>query len=225
METYHTNSQHKDPIHIPLGSELLAEISKMNLRFKFSLVGMEKGQFIVAKVYPNDLLGTFRSEAIKESNISLSFLQGDTVYEFSSEVLNVVTHPAKMFFMTYPRKIEETKVRRSIRYDCTIPAMTMVGHEIVSVTIVDISKEGCQCLIRDESGSDYLGDILQVNKRVDFKVQFPGSPHKSEIAGNIRTVTRDQDKIIMGVNFKELRQNVKTEIECFISHVTVKRKH
>ncbi len=125
METYHTNSQHKDPIHIPLGSELLAEISKMNLRFKFSLVGMEKGQFIVAKVYPNDLLGTFRSEAIKESNISLSFLQGDTVYEFSSEVLNVVTHPAKMFFMTYPRKIEETKVRRSIRYDCTIPAMTI----------------------------------------------------------------------------------------------------
>ncbi|MBI5493346.1 MAG: PilZ domain-containing protein [Deltaproteobacteria bacterium] len=225
MEAFHANLQHKDQIHIPLGSELLAEISKMNLRFKFSLVGMEKGQFLVAKVYPNDLLGTFRSEAIKESNISLSYLNGDTVYEFSSEVLNVVSHPAKMFFMTYPRKIEEVKVRKSTRYDCTLPAMTMVGHEILSVTVVDISKEGCQCLIREQNNGDSLGDLLQVNKRIDLRVQFPGSAHKSEIAGTIRTVTRDQDRIIMGVSFKELRANVQTEVESFISHVTVKRKH
>ena len=68
--------------HIPLalGYELLIEILELNLRIKNHLVGLEKGSFILTKISANDLLGIFRSESIKKSDIHLSYVYENEVY-------------------------------------------------------------------------------------------------------------------------------------------------
>src|SRR3972149_1160646 len=91
---------------ISLGSELLIEVPDKNLRVRNSFVGMEKGQFILAKIASNDLIGTFRSESIRAGELQISYLHDNTVYGFRAGVLNIVSSPARLFFLAYPRKIE-----------------------------------------------------------------------------------------------------------------------
>ncbi|MBI5641924.1 MAG: PilZ domain-containing protein [Deltaproteobacteria bacterium] len=226
MENYSRwEDANKPNLPIPLGGELLAEISTMNLRLKVSLVGMEKGQFLLAKALPNGLAGTFRSENLKESRIKLSFLHGGTVYGFSSEIINMVTQPAKMFFMAYPDKIEEVNVRHSTRIDCTLSAVTMIGHEIVTLILVDISEEGCQAVIKVEGSNSPLFGLVQMDKRIDLKVQFPGAPHRHPITGIIRNTGMDSDKIFLGISFMGLRPEVRDELEKYISQISKNKKH
>ncbi len=214
--------------HIPvqIGSELIAEVPRMNLRLKIALLGMEKGHFLITKLFPQDLVGTFRNEAIRDSEMKMSFLHGDTVYGFETQVLNIVTHPTRMFFLAYPKKIEELRTRTNTRYECILPAVTMIGNEIVSMVIVDISKQGCQGIIRTTPGKDEPARrLFSVDKRLDLKVQFPGNEYKSNIVGKIRTIATDADKIMLGIQFEEMAPLVGTDFHNFISLVTeIKRQ-
>lgn len=213
-------------IPVPIGSELIAEVPRLNLRLKISLLGMEKGQFLITKLFPQDLVGTFRNEAIRDSDMRMSFLHGDTVYGFETQVLNVVTHPTRMFFLAYPKKIEELRTRTNTRYECILPAVSMVGNEIVSMVIVDISKHGCQGIIRTSPGKDGPSPrLFSVDKRLDLKVQFPGNEYKSNITGKIRTIATDADKIMIGIQFEAMGPLVGADFHNFISLVTeIKRQ-
>ncbi len=205
-------------IPLPLGGELLAEFAETNQRIKFSLVGMERGQFIIAKIYSNDLIGTFRSESLKARSIELSYLDDEKVYGFSSEILGVVSSPARMFFMSYPKEIRMVKRRSGKRFDCILPAMTMIGQEILSVVIMDISRDGCQCVIRDLKRDNPVYDAIQVDKRIDLKVKFTDTGKTASINGAMRTVTRDDDRVVLGVMFLDVSPAVKAELDQFITH-------
>lgn len=206
---------------VPLGTELLIEIMKLSLRLKNSLVGMEKGLFVLTKTSANDLVGTFRSESIRESEINISYFHDNTVYGFKSEVLNVVSTPAKLFFLTYPKKIEEIRMRHSCRYECVLPATTMLGNEIVSMVIIDISNEGCQCIIKTSvAKKDALAAIIQINKVIDMMVLFPGAERKCKIKGRIRAVGQDLDRIKLGLLFEEMQNDARGEFNNFIALIS-----
>ncbi|MDP2689241.1 MAG: PilZ domain-containing protein [Deltaproteobacteria bacterium] len=206
---------------ITLGVELLVEITNLKLRIKSLMVGMEHGRYIIVKISPQDLIGNFRSEAVLESPMIIRYLYNGTVYGFKSKVLNVVSQPAKLFFVTYPEKIEEFSVRNRSRYECVLPASTMFGNNIVDMIIVDISREGCQAMIKVPGPQrDALYDLIQVNKRIEMKVQFPGSDGKYDLVGIIRNVGKETEKIILGVLFEELPQAAKERLGKFIELIT-----
>ncbi|OGP20388.1 MAG: hypothetical protein A2054_06715 [Deltaproteobacteria bacterium GWA2_55_10] len=58
---------------IGLGTEFLIEIQKLNQRIKVALAGYEKDSFLLIKLSPNDLMGTFRSEAVTRSAVIVKF--------------------------------------------------------------------------------------------------------------------------------------------------------
>jgi hypothetical protein len=209
--------------HLPisLGSELLIEIPEKNIRVRNSLVGMEKGQFILAKIASNDLIGTFRSESIRAGDLQISYLHENTVYGFKAGILNIVSSPARLFFLAYPKKIEELSARGGSRFECVLPATSMLGNELVSIVIVDISKEGCQCILRTPVAKDSLRySLVQVNKKIEISVQFPGSERMSMIGGRIRSFAQAVDKVRLGIRFEELALKESAEFENFISLVS-----
>ena len=67
-------------IPLSLGGELLFEVSNMNLRIKTSLVGMEKGTFLLTKLSSSDLMGTFRSHSVRQNPSTISYLHDNVVY-------------------------------------------------------------------------------------------------------------------------------------------------
>lgn len=209
---------------IPLnpGSEVLLEIESLKLRIKCMLVGMETGQYIIVRLSPNDLIGNFRSEAVREKPVIVRYLFQGAVYGYRAEVLNIVTVPARLFFLSYPQKIEELALRSDSRYECILPAYTMFGNDIAEMVIVDLSMEGCQCMIRTKAGDEKLYGLIQVNKTIDIRVQFPGGDGKYELKGKVRNISKGSDRIMLGVMFEGLSQTAKAKIDQFISLISKK---
>ncbi|MFQ5736430.1 MAG: PilZ domain-containing protein [Thermodesulfobacteriota bacterium] len=202
---------------VTLGVEVLVEITNLKLRIKSLMVGMEHGRYIIVRISPQDLIGNFRSEAVLESPMIIRYLYNGTVYGFETRVLNVVAQPAKLFIVSYPEKIEEYSVRNRSRYECVLPASTMFGNDIVDMVIVDISREGCQAFIKvTEPKRDELYGLIQVNKKIDMRVQFPGSEGRYDLVGIIRNVGKEPDKIILGVLFQSLAPDAKVQLDKYI---------
>lgn len=105
------NRQNNDPhraLTLPsvFGTEVLIELAALKLRIKSSVVGMEKGRYLIVRISDQDLIGSFRSELVKESPMTIRFLHNNIIYGFSTEIIAVVSSPAKLFFVTYPEKID-----------------------------------------------------------------------------------------------------------------------
>ncbi|MBI5889001.1 MAG: flagellar brake domain-containing protein [Deltaproteobacteria bacterium] len=202
-------------LHLPIhpGNELLIEIINLKLRIKSLLVGLEHEQYLIIKIAPNDLMGTFRSDAVKESPMILRYLYKGTVYSFKAQLLNILSSPARLFFVSYPEEFEDIRVLENARFDCILPASTLVGNDIIEMTVVDISKEGCLCMIGAGPKQEALYGLLQVNKQMDIKVQFPGMTGKFGLVGRIRNTSKGTDKIMVGLVFEEMSEDVKTKLE------------
>lgn len=202
-------------LHLPIhpGAELLIEITNLKLRIKSLLVGLEHEQYLIIKIAPNDLMGTFRSDAVKESPMIIRYLYKGTVYGFKAQLLNILSSPARLFFVSYPENFEEIRVLENARFDCILPASALVGNDIVEMTVVDISKEGCLCMIVAGARHEALYGLLQVNKQMDLKVQFPGMTGKFGLVGRIRNTSKGTDKIMVGLVFEEMSEDVKKKLE------------
>ncbi|MBI5587329.1 MAG: flagellar brake protein [Deltaproteobacteria bacterium] len=203
---------------ITLGTELIIELVNLKHRIKSSLVGMEQGKYIIVKLSENDLIGNFRSEHVKESPMIIRYLHRGAVYGFKSSIVNIVSIPAKLFFVTYPTKLEEFTVINNARHECILPAVTMIGNDFVDMVIIDISKQGCLCMIKTKAqNNEALFAGVQVNKTIDIKAQFPGTDGKFGLKGKIRNVSKDVDKILLGVQFDEMPPDVKDRLDNFLS--------
>lgn len=220
MEKESTSESSYLTLPLALGSDLLVDIVTLKLRIKSKMVGMEPGQYIIIKLSPNDLMGNFRSEMVRESPMIIRYLYKGTVYGFSSQVINVVSAPAKIFFVSYPNKIDEFNIMNKSRFSCILPAHTMFGNDIAEMVIVDISREGCQCVIKTASKNDPLYNLVQINKKIDIKAQFPGSEGKFDLVGKVRNISKDVDKITLGVMFEEMSPEFKAKLEHFISLIS-----
>lgn len=211
------------PVHLPitLGAELIAEIVNLNLRIRSVLTGMDGGRFLLIKLSPNDLMGTFRSEMVTRSPVIVKFQFKDAVYSFNSEVLNIVSNPCKLMFLAYPSKVEELKVRPDSRHDCVLPAMAMLDNEIIEMVIVDISREGCQCFIKASGArGEALNAMIHVNTGLDIRAQFPGTEERFRFTGMVRNISKDVDRIKIGVMFEKISPEVKAKIDGFIALIS-----
>ncbi|MBI2413100.1 MAG: PilZ domain-containing protein [Deltaproteobacteria bacterium] len=200
-------------IPIELGADVLLEILKFNLRIKSMFVGMEFGQYLIVRLSPNDLLGTFRSETIRESPVILRFLYKGVVYGFDTEIQNIVSAPAKIVFLKYPKTIVESKTVTTERRACNIPGMTMFGNEFVDLFVTDISPEGCRAVIK--SVREALFSLIQVNKIIEIRMQLPRTHESFALRGKIRNLSKDSDSITIGVQFEEMTGEAKAKLGQF----------
>lgn len=219
-QTANTNTngaQHLD-LPITLGTGLIIEIVNLKQRIKSQLVGMEHGKYLIVRVSEKDLIGNFRSDHVKDSPMIVRYLHNGTVYGFSSSILNIVSTPAKLFFVTYPSKIDEFTVLSNSRHECILPALTMIGNDFVEMVILDISKQGCLCMVKTADPNDErLYGAVQVNKTIDIKVQFPGAEGKFGLVGKIRNVSKDVGKILLGVQFDNIPPDLRAQLDGFLS--------
>lgn len=203
---------------VTLGTELLIEILKLEQRIKTTLAGIEDKSFLMVKLSPNDLMGTFRSEHVTQSPVIVKFQNKDTVYSFETEIVNVVSTPCKLMFLDFPKRIKEYKVRPELRSECALPAMIMLNNEIVDMLIVDISGNGCQCVIKiSGSRREVLQKVMQVNTVLEVLTQFPETKERLKIVGRIRNIGADAENIRIGMSFETMADDLRSKVENYIT--------
>ncbi len=218
----------KAPAEFPLAGrkDLIIEFAEMNLRLKGDLFGIENGHFILVKLSPCDFIGTFNSEFIKKNPVTVKYHLKDIIYGFESRVINVISVPLKLMFLTYPGEIKTYNHHVDARYLCFLPAMTMASNEIIDMTIVDISKEGFRCVI-DISGrrDDSLYQHMQINRDLDIRTNLPGVDGRLNFKGRVRNISKAMDKITIGIHFTEMDPEAKKKLDSYLIFLGTRRNN
>lgn len=214
-------------LHIPLclGSEFVVELGSLNLRIKCVFVGMDNGRFIVAKLSPNDLIGVFRSDTVTKNPVKVTYHHKDMVYAYDGEILNVVSNPTKLMFISYPERVDELKAHPQARLECALPSTVMLANDFVDMVIVDISSDGCQGVIKAPGArAQMLSSLIQVNKAMDIRTQFPGGNDTVAFTAKVRNVSNDVDKISIGMVFADIPQDAKAKLLGYIARLAEQKK-
>ncbi|CAG0967483.1 Cyclic di-GMP binding protein [Gammaproteobacteria bacterium] len=210
---------------ITIGTELLVEFQDFTLRTKSELVGMRHNQYLIIMMQ-HDMTG-IRQDVLKESQLIIRYLYRGSVYGFRTNVMNTIASPERLVFLSYPKKIEEFRVRSSPRYECILPAATSVEGLSADTVVIDISMDGCRCIVKSASLEDAEAfyKTMDINREATLKVQFPGVNESYELTGSIRNISKDADRVAFGMLFGSLKDKAKKRLEDFISLISeVKKK-
>ncbi|MFQ5441801.1 MAG: flagellar brake protein [Thermodesulfobacteriota bacterium] len=211
-----------NPPHLPitLGYELLIEIPDLEARIKSQVAGLEHGKYIIVKIPTNDLIGVFNREEVTKSPVTVMYRYKGCVYRFGTTIQKVVNFPDRLLFLKYPREVVEHCVPEKIRHKCNLPCQTMLGNDIVEMAIVDISQNGCLCVIKTEWEDDQgLYELIRVDTKIDIMAQFPGSEKRYDLTGIVRNVSKDVDNIHLGVIFGQMPPDVKDRVADYIASI------
>lgn len=207
---------------IDMGTELIIEIVNLGLRVKGVLVGFEYGSYVIVRLSPRDLVGSFRSEEVLASVIIIRYLFKGSVYGFKTSIINTVSSPARMLFTRYPDKIEGMNIRANRRYSCILPVRATLGDDTYDGVIVDICMDGGRCVIRKPQTSDMDGlyRAIDANKAAGIKLNLPGVDRPLDIKASIRNISKDNDRVSFGASFGEMAQQDRSSLQTFISLIT-----
>lgn len=185
---------------IELGTEVLIESPRVAGKLKSALVGMIPNQCLILRAPELSQIGPLHTLFPDGESIVARYLYEGTVFGFRSSVLGTIIDPVHLIFLSSPSSVQEHNIRASQRLDCFIPCLVGVYGKEGEGTILDISKTGCQCLVRTGT----IGDVaLEVGKNTAASLRFrlPGVEQDERIQGHVRRAMRDELRVSLGISF------------------------
>ncbi len=200
---------------LELGIELLLNFDDLVAPFRSTLVGIEKGEYLILKA-PGPI-GSVDHDLFKVEDLIIKTLYKGTIYAFRSKVIDIVPKPSKLMFIEYPMEIEHHELRSHKRFKCNILAQPQLQEKERDGVIKNISKGGCLCVMETFSTDQDLSSTL-LNNTIPFRCRFPGSKGEISFTGEIRNTNKMSDKLGVGVqfNYPEQADEVKAIINDYI---------
>ena len=137
---------------------------------------------------------------------------GQHEFSFLSKVLQTFEKPFAYALLQYPKKVDATLVRQSMRIKTSMPAELAVLGEAgpgapssVGVTLIDISVAGA--IIRSVAAQATVGAVVSLT----FSVDFEGTPVQLVLTGTVchSHTPVGQDGCLMGLAFQNVKQHDK----------------
>ena len=203
---------------ISVGTEILVDIVDLKIRLKSELVGIEDEEYLLIKLSHQEPDGGFDDDTITKSPIVIKYAYRGSVYGFKAAVLNIISNPARLVFISYPKEIEEHNVRASSRFDCVLPAEGIFEGTSTELIITDISTNGCRCVIMTALvlNKKKLHEVLNMDSAMELDLQFPGMKEKLRLSGVIKNINKDSEEIMCGVKFEKMSKKTQKNLENFI---------
>jgi len=160
---------------LPIGTELFIEHPESDAQ-EYSCVTL------IGFLYEQSLIMTLpkRQDHVVQidrgDEIIVRFSKADTMYAFSSRVMEINQAPYPHIHLTYPENIQAKLLRRGNRIDVAKHALQLMIRNSdfkSSVTIADISEHGAK-LISDSN----LG---QLEEKLTIELDLPQYPEKVEL--------------------------------------------
>ena len=185
-----------------IGTTLKVQIEGTKSRMTSELIGVETGEYLVIKMPSVQFMGSLSSLLYRGNSIIIRYMQKGTIFGFKSHISHVITNPAKLIFIEYPKRIESHDLRGHKRLDCYLPANVRIMNSTIAGTITDVSKEGCHFIIEKAKVENSL--ILQIGNEIGVSFQLPGVAEKLTVAGKQKNIKKDRDSVNIGIEFNSM---------------------
>lgn len=201
-------------LNMDLGSQLGVSLEGIAQPFKAILMGLDPQNFLILKIA---LPGEFKHQLKPGTRLNIRYLSLGAEYGFSNEVIDHIDSPFVLTFASYPEKVESLDARTRTRVCCFIPSTATMNEKNVKGTITDISTNGCRFVIKLPVNLQPR-QVMLIDK---IQLCFPimGLQGLQFFEGKVRNTTIDKEKIAMGIEFSELRGELRQSIAEYITSV------
>ena len=198
-------------LNISLGTPMQIQLGGMDGPFKSSLVGIVREKFVMIQL---PMITGILNKLHDGNRVTARYLYSGSIYGFHSTVLAYITKPAPLLFLNYPRIVEILDLRECKRVDCFFPADAKIQEGEYKGLILDISTGGCK-LSLDISGNIQIPH-MEVGESINLSFRLIGSSEPQTVLGKVRTISRDQGKVVVGIQFDALDSEMVKSIEALI---------
>ena len=209
------------PAEINIVTETLTSLgvgSKLSIAFNDTpepiasfLIGLKINNYIIITI--PDGLTRIRAKLFKENKIIIRYLYKGQIIAFASEIIDYITMPDHLIFINYPNKLTQKNIRETKRVECLIPAKTVLGGIEFNLVVTDISIKGCGLKV-DVSGKPENIDIKK-NQKLKIRSIYLSGKGEVEFSGIVKNHKHREDKLFVGLQFKDLNQDVQNYIKSY----------
>jgi c-di-GMP-binding flagellar brake protein YcgR len=203
------------PLNIDLNTSLMVQIEAVEGYLKCQLVGVVQDNFVVITMPRSNL--KIDHNLFLEKQIIVRYLNDGTLFSFQSQILDTITKPVPLMFISYPKVVSRQDIRRDKRADCFLPSSALVREKAYEGAILNISRSGC-LFVADNPGQNGLSKVDEEEKlKISFRLV------ENEIKGEAQAVVRSHNlkdnMAILGLEFEEIDSKVQGAIDSFVRKV------
>jgi c-di-GMP-binding flagellar brake protein YcgR len=203
-----------EPVQLQIGVEwgmqLQLRFSGFAESYKTTLVGMERGRYLICSAPSLPGLWTVLN-ALDQTTVR--YLHDGVVYGFKCTLLTTLAKPFQLLVLSYPDKIETVNLRQHQRVPCLIPAKAKTDQTDWDGALLDLSLSGC-CFVwdmpREAQAAVTSGDEMEISYRM------PGSPGEQVAKLKVTSVRKYGSRVTVGGSFVGLGGVASEEIRTYL---------
>lgn len=187
-------------LKLKLGNPLLLRMLCVDKRYEGKVVGLEPYSYCIVQTrLPQDTI----SRLGQNPGVVVQVNSSGTVYGFRSEVINRVSVPAPLLFLSHPDSVERLALRRAERVSVTLPSTihgALGDHEVV---LLDLCLTGCSFATRSSLKSPLR--TAQPGERLVLRCDL-GFGNTLTVPLVLRRMDEQQGRITIGGQFVDMTQ-------------------
>ncbi len=196
---------------------------KLEIQFKdggtqltSELTGVEDDKYLMIKWPTVDPKVDASNLICKGNTVFVKYLHEGVEFSFQSHILEVISDPAKLIFIKYPENTEVNVLREHRRVDCYLPASVRIADNKMKGAITNISKIGV-LFVAEIPVDDNTINQLETSNEIGLTFQLPGMQRELTMTAKLRNITKDKDKVCMGIEYGKMDVEVQTILFDFLS--------
>lgn len=194
------------------GLEMMIELQGWGKRFKTLLLGFERGQYLIVRPPQQRLL---LDSLAPRSTLTVRWIENGVIHGFQTQVGHLMFKPYKLLFLDYPYAVESIRLRKQERAQCYTPAVWFHDGAEYKGFILNISAGGLSLAALKEEAPENIppGD--------EIVCQFPmfKTGVETVVAGIVKTYTPLDAKVLIGVAFNDLDDEIRTAVNEYVADV------
>jgi len=189
-------------LKLQLGNTLFLRLLCVGQRYETKVVGFNPYEYLIVQTrLPQDTLTKLQHDPGGIAQVDA----GGTLFGFRTEVLNRVSNPAPLLFLSYPDTVERVILRRGERVQVTIPAHIHGAFGDHEVIIVDLTANGCRLSARSNLNSPLRA--AQPGERIVLECELTATCGTPFIAPfHLRKIEEEKGYVTMGGEFVDLTE-------------------
>lgn len=217
MAATEQNVRQRAPLRlaIELGTEVSLDAARIIGRLRSRIVGMAPGRYLILTAPPAQPPGPLHKQFREGDSVIVRYLYNGSVFGFRSFVSTVATSPERLVFIAHPTHVEEYNIRSAPRLDCFVPCLIDCAQGAsYEGTISDMSKTGCQVLIRSENFGESKASH---GDEITLKFRLPGRESDLSVLGEVRRIDQDGERLRIGIAFDEPAEEAYEQVYEYLS--------
>ncbi len=201
-------------LHVEFGGRLLVTINGMERNLWSTLIGIEPDACLIIRT---PMIDGIEDKLHQGNHVSVTYFFAGTVYGFQSTVLNHISFPTSLMFISYPHEIKRIELREQQRVDCCIPGHLKIDVQDYRGMILDLSTNGCRFSMIHADQPHF--PFLDIGDEFTLSFIIPGAETVQSLKGRVKNIIRDTKKMNMGVQFVNVDLGILTELESYIKGI------